>query len=77
MILSSPAFSDYCLSIGLEVTKVIDAMGCDNLLPKKIEIYVDLLERVQVQKIIILTDMDKDACITETKERIGAHPEHI
>ena len=36
MILSSMAFRNYCASIGLEITDVINAEGSGNLLPHNI-----------------------------------------
>lgn len=77
MILSSQAFSDYCLSIGLEITKVIDATGNGNLLPENIKPHTESLQRLGTQQVFVLTDMDTAACITETKKRVDPHSKYI
>ncbi len=39
--------------------------------------YVEILEKDGAESIIILTDLDKDICITQTKERISARKQDI
>ncbi|HLZ17699.1 MAG TPA: hypothetical protein VKQ08_11690 [Cyclobacteriaceae bacterium] len=56
---------------------MIDAGGADNLLPHNIEGYVTLHEKAGAQAIIILTDLDEDICITQTKNRINAREKII
>ncbi|WPV63754.1 hypothetical protein [Chitinophaga sp. LS1] len=56
---------------------VINAQGCGNLLPHNIEGYIQLLEKDGAEKIVILTDLDQDVCITSTKNRIKARPQDV
>jgi hypothetical protein len=76
-IIASNNFKIYLQSIFIERVNVIDAGGCGNLLPHNIEGYITSLENAGAKKIIILTDLDKDACITITKNRIGARANDV
>ncbi len=64
--------SDAC---GVLVTKVVNARGNRNQQGNKIRPYVQILvENRRVDKIVLLTDLDKDdqiKCITERKRAVG------
>jgi hypothetical protein len=72
ILLSSGSFRRLLGSLDLESLPVIDAKGAGNLLPHNIEGYVTRLEKEGANVIVILTDLDEDVCITETKNRVGA-----
>ena len=59
------------------ISDVIDAEGNGNLLPNHLPAYTSTLEDKGATHIFILTDMDDDKCITETKNRIEAPIGHI
>jgi hypothetical protein len=59
------------------VPDIIDAKGNGNLLPKYLDSFSQRLKANEAEKIIIITDLDEDACITLTKERIAAKEDHI
>ena len=75
--LESEKFNHFLFGIGLDCVNVIDAEGSGNLLPHNISGYIQRLEQLGAEKIVILTDLDADACITMTKQRINARPEDI
>ena len=50
---------------------VINADGNGNMLPEKLKEDIDILKSRGAEKIFILTDLDDDACITKTRQRIG------
>lgn len=50
---------------------VINADGNGNMLPEKLKEDIEVLKSEGAQKIFILTDLDEDACITKTRQRIG------
>jgi hypothetical protein len=77
ILLQSPAFNDILRQHNIELINVINAGGCSNLLPHNIEGYLQSLEKNGAEKIIILTDLDQDICITQTKKRINARPQDI
>lgn len=77
ILLQSKAFKNLLSTLNLYAVNVINADGCGNLLPHNIEGYIQSLERAGATKIIILTDLDTDACVTLTKERISARPQDI
>jgi hypothetical protein len=54
------------------VSPVINADGNGNLLPEKLKEEIAILQSNGAKKIFILADLDQDACITKTRERIGA-----
>lgn len=70
--LQSPEFKQLLNSINLELVNTINAEGSGNLLPHNISGYMERLKKDGAEKIIILTDLDQDICITKTKERISA-----
>ncbi len=59
------------------VKDVVDATGNKNLLPHNIEKYTQILKDKGATVILILTDLDEDACITLTKKRINPSINHI
>ncbi len=52
-------------------------MGSGNLLPHNIGTILQQLEKQGAEKIVILTDLDKEICITKKKARINARPQDI
>jgi hypothetical protein len=77
ILLESTAFNDLLNSFQINALQVINAEGCDNLLPHNIRPYTTILEQAGAQFIVILTDLDDDACITETRRRISARKQDI
>lgn len=77
VLLKSELFNEFLLKNNINLVNVINAEGCGNLLPHNIEGYIQLLEKDGAEKIVILTDLDKDVCITSTKNRINARPQDI
>lgn len=69
-ILQSANFNSLLIELKLHSLGVINVEGNGNLLPRNIEKHRKNLITEGVEKIIILTDLDKDLCITKTKERI-------
>jgi hypothetical protein len=76
IIVNSTDFKNILASNNLQLVKAIDATGNGNLLPKNITPFIESLKDDGAEKIFILTDLDKDVCITKTKERINA-PETV
>jgi hypothetical protein len=71
IIVESSAFQDLLKRLQIEcILPVIDAKGNGNLLPKNIQIHLNTLKTAGAEKFMILTDLDKDTCITLTKDRI-------
>lgn len=70
-IIESENFQQYLTGLGIECVKpVLDAKGSGNLLPENLRESLELLNARRAEKVIILTDLDEDACITVTKDRI-------
>ena len=77
-ILDSANFREILKKNAINVVgDVIDAEGNGNLLPENIEDDQNKLFKVGADFILILTDLDNDACITRTKERIGSHEKQL
>jgi hypothetical protein len=73
IILEKSDFFDYLRSLKIDyVSKIEDAEGNGNLLPHNILEHSKILVDKGATHIFILTDLDKDKCITETKNRISA-----
>ncbi|WP_170139453.1 DUF4276 family protein [Larkinella arboricola] len=73
--MKSDAFQSLLTALGLECTEsVIDAAGAGNLLPQNIEHFRQRLIDSGAEHIFILTDLDDQACITLTRERITERP---
>jgi hypothetical protein len=77
ILLQSESFKHLPTSLNIESLRVINAEGSGNLLPHNIGEYVTILEKEGTEAIIILTDLDEDICITQTKERISARKQDI
>ena len=77
ILLESPGFGQLLTSLNIELLQVINAKGCDNLLPHNIQPYTTILENHGAQRIIIVTDLDDDSCVTETKNRISARKQDV
>lgn len=69
-ILQSESFNTLLADLNLTTVGVVNVKGNMNLLPHHLEKHRANLMADGVEKIIILTDLDKDLCITKTKERI-------
>ncbi len=54
------------------IKPVINAGGGGNLCPKNIGQYIEQVETLNPDIIIILTDLECDPCIEKTKERLGS-----
>lgn len=77
-IISSDAFIALLTELGLSIAgEAIDAKGNGNLLPEHLEAFVKSLTDAGAERIIVLTDLDEDKCITLTKQRINPQQEHI
>ena len=76
-LLKSASFNEFLTRNNIRLVNVINAQGCGNLLPHNIEGYIQLLEKDGAEKIVILTDLDRDVCITSTKNRIKARPQDV
>ncbi|MCX8489818.1 MAG: hypothetical protein ORN54_01990 [Cyclobacteriaceae bacterium] len=78
IILESAIFQQYLSSLEIDFVKeVVDATGNGNLLPKNIERYTQILKDKGATNIIILTDLDKDQCVTLTKNRIDPSSDYV
>lgn len=76
-LLRSESFRTLLTGLNLNSVNVINAKGSGNLLPHNISGYLRSLEKDGAKVIIILTDLENDVCITQTKQRISARPEDI
>ena len=72
IIVDSGDFKNILAANNLQLVNAIDATGNGNLLPKNINPFIESLKDDGAEKIFILTDLDKDVCLTKTKERISA-----
>jgi len=77
-IVESPNFQQFLTSIGHTcVEDIIDAKGNGNLLPEHLAEFTEVLLAKGAERIVVLTDLDEDACITLTKQRINAPQSHV
>lgn len=77
-IVESKKFQAFLSRIGIEtVGEIRDAEWNGNLLPHNLQKFVDVLSIQGAEKIVIITDLDKDACITLTKNRITSDENRI
>ena len=77
IILEHSGFFNYLDSLKIAyVPEVINAEGSGNLLPQNIESYVDALLQEGATNIFVLTDLDSEQCITNTRKRIGNDGNH-
>ena len=75
VIVESPAFSAWLTENGITLCHpVIDAEGGGNLLPQNIGPMIARLQQVQVDHIVILTDLEHEVSTTVVRNRIGQHP---
>ncbi len=70
LILNSDNFKAILRDLNLVTVGIINAGGNKNLLPHNILVHQANLIKKGAEKIVILTDLDDDQCITKTKERI-------
>lgn len=77
MVLESSDFQAILTNLNIKCVRVEDADGGGNLLPQHIEKYRNSLHSFGATKIIILTDLDENTCVTFTKERLKALPDEI
>jgi len=77
IFISSEKFTNFLAGKNIDVIDIVNAGGSGNLLPHNIAQYVQLLEGKGAEKIVILTDLDEDACITVTKQRINAREKDV
>jgi Domain of unknown function (DUF4276) len=77
IILEKSDFFSHLRSLKIDyVDEVEDAGGNGNLLPHNIEKHIKTLKSKEATDIFILTDLDIDKCITETKIRISPTTKH-
>ncbi|MCF0058934.1 hypothetical protein [Dyadobacter sp. CY356] len=77
-IIESENFQQYLTNLGIECLKpVLDAKGSGNLLPENLRESLELYKARKAEKIVILTDLDEDACITVTKNRITSDTNRV
>jgi hypothetical protein len=72
IIIESSSFKALLAENNCSLVKAFDATGNGNLLPQNIAPMISNLVEEGVEKIFVLADLDKDECITKTKERIEA-----
>ena len=72
IIIKSDNFKQLLFQNNCVFIKAIDATGNGNLLPKNILPFIEILKDEGVEKIFIISDLDNDQCITNTKLRISA-----
>ena len=75
LFVDSDNFKQFLLQNNCVLINAIFSGGNGNLLPKNITKHINSLKDDGVDKIFILTDLDKDKCITKTKLRINASNE--
>lgn len=76
-LFSSERFKNLLAAKNLIWVNAIDAKGCANLLPNNINQYIESLELDGAKKIFVITDLDHDACVTLTKQRVGARQQDV
>jgi len=78
ILLESASFKKYLQSLNIEIAhEIIDANGAGNLLPHNITENVRKLKDSGAEAIVILADLDNNACITLTKSRIDIDNNYI
>src|SRR5437773_7404835 len=70
-IVLSESFQKILFSLSLECVAIVDAAGNKNLLPKYLPNHLLTMKKEQAVLVFIMTDLDEDVCITQTKERIN------
>ena len=78
ILLESDNFRSLLAELKLDyIPQVINVEGNGNLLPHNLKEHSQVLMDKGATRIVILTDLDKEACITKTKERIQPLENHI
>lgn len=73
LILESQAFKDFLSANQIDyVPEIVNAEGGGNLLPHNLKKYTQSLADKGANRFVILTDLETDPCVTETKNRISA-----
>ena len=77
ILLESHSFKNLLHSLKVDyVSDIINVGGNNHLLPTNIEKHSKILIDKGATNIIVLTDLDNDACVTETKNRIKPLENH-
>jgi len=73
LIIESTNFRNWATRHNIEIgIPVINAGGGGNLCPRRIEKHINsCLTQVKPDKLVILTDLECESCITKVKQRIG------
>lgn len=72
IVVESVAFQVFLQEHGFElVTPVINAKGGGNLLPQNIEVFIERLRLREVERIVVLTDLEDEPSIDTVKQRIS------
>ena len=72
IVVSSPLFQQFLTRHNHQlVTPVINAKGGGNLLPQNIEVFLSRLKQQNVDKIVVVTDLEGEASADAVRERIG------
>ena len=78
ILLESETFKNLLSNLNLDyIPEIINVEGNGNLLPHNIEKHSEILLSKGATQIVILTDLDEDKCVTETKNRIKPLELHI
>jgi hypothetical protein len=72
LIVESEKFQEQLRQLELNCVKVVDAEGNGNLLPKNLANHLHTMQRYGAEKVVILSDLDTETCISATKDRIGS-----
>lgn len=74
-LLESEMFRQWLAQQGLTIAgNVVDAKGSGNLLPENLNCYVQVLASKSADKIVVLTDLEREPLVERVRARIGAHP---
>lgn len=73
LLIESTGFRNWAIQNNIEIgIPVINAGGGGNLCPRQIEKYINsCLTQVKPDKLVVLTDLECEPCITQVKQRIG------
>ena len=75
LLVDSLNFHEFLATYNCKSVFSVDAEGNGNLLPRNISPFIKTLHAKKAEFIFVLTDLDDDQCITQTKERISAPAE--
>lgn len=77
ILLESEHFRNYLRTHNIAFVEIIaNAMGGGNLLPHRLPEYKQILKDHGATHFLILTDLETDPCVTETRNRIGHADDH-